>query len=123
MKLNCWEFQKCGRQPGGKKIGELGVCPAASDERANGINHGKNGGRACWALAGTFCNGEIQATFANKFADCINCSFYKKVLWEEGKYFVPSLEIHERIRENDSIVFSLKNDQWSWLKQYREQYE
>jgi len=27
-KLNCWEFKKCGRQPGGPKVAELGVCPA-----------------------------------------------------------------------------------------------
>jgi hypothetical protein len=99
MKLNCWEVQRCGRQAGGINADEFGICPAAGNEKANGINHGKNGGRACWALAGTYCDGTIQATFANKFADCINCSFYKKVLEEEGKDFVPSLEIHERIRE------------------------
>lgn len=77
----------------------MGVCPAAVKEKANGINDGKNGGRACWALAGTFCNGEVQATFARKFADCIHCTFYKSVLAEEGKDFVPSLEIHERLAE------------------------
>ena len=99
MKYNCWEFQLCGRQPGGENVGEFGVCPAANNELANGINKGKNGGRACWAFAGTFCNGTVQATFAKKIADCINCSFYKLVLWEEEKDFVPSLEIHERIED------------------------
>jgi hypothetical protein len=53
-KLNCWEFEKCGRQPGGIKVKELGVCPAATEKRAHGINGGINGGRACWAIAGTF---------------------------------------------------------------------
>ncbi|MGE5174112.1 MAG: two-CW domain-containing protein, partial [Betaproteobacteria bacterium] len=28
-KLNCWEHKKCGRQPGGHKVAELGVCPSA----------------------------------------------------------------------------------------------
>ena len=98
-KLNCWEFNSCGRQPGGEKVDELGTCPAATEEAADGINYGKNGGRACWALAGTYCEGEVQATFAKKFADCIQCSFYKCVLEEEGKDFVPSLEIHERLED------------------------
>lgn len=77
----------------------MGVCPAAENKRADGINFGKNGGRACWALAGTFCNGAVQASFAGKFAHCVNCTFYKMVLGEEGKDFVPSLEIHERLAE------------------------
>jgi len=25
--LNCWEFKKCGREPGGEKASELGICP------------------------------------------------------------------------------------------------
>lgn len=99
MKLNCWEFNHCGRQPGGENVAELGICPAAVEEAADGINYGKNGGRSCWALAGTFCKGAVQATFAKKFRDCIQCSFYKRVLAEEGKDFVPSLEILERIAD------------------------
>jgi len=47
-KVNCWEWKKCGRQKGGAKAAELGVCPAASAERVNGANCGLNGGRACW---------------------------------------------------------------------------
>ena len=99
MKLNCWQEKKCAREPGGKNVDELGVCPAASEGKADGINYGKNGGRACWALAGTFCDGSIQATFAKKIVNCILCSFYKQVFQEEGKDFVPSLEIHEHIEE------------------------
>lgn len=29
-KLNCWEFKKCGRETGGLKIKEMGVCPDAT---------------------------------------------------------------------------------------------
>lgn len=99
MKLNCWEVKNCGREPGGKNVDGLGTCPAAVEEKANGINYGKNGGRACWALAGTLCDGTVQATFAKKIINCIQCSFYQQVLDEEGKYFVPSLEIHELIED------------------------
>ncbi len=60
MKRNCWQVMDCGREPAGSKVEELGVCPAAIVERANGVNDGLNGGRICWAIAGTFCGGEVQ---------------------------------------------------------------
>ncbi len=83
-KQNCWENKKCGREPGGAKVSELGECPAATDKSANGLNEGKNGGRICWAIAGTFCGGKVQGTFAQKRLCCIDCNFYKKVKKEEG---------------------------------------
>lgn len=83
-KTNCWEFKKCGREPGGAKAAELGVCPASENRIMNFINHGKNGGRACWALAGTLCGGMVQGTFAQKMANCMKCEFYKLLGMEEG---------------------------------------
>jgi eukaryotic-like serine/threonine-protein kinase len=77
---NCWEIMKCGREPGGKNVAEFGVCPAAKDSSFDGINTGKNGGRICWAVAGTFCGGEIQGTFAEKRTSCIGCNFYKPII-------------------------------------------
>ncbi len=83
MKQNCWEFKNCGRQPGGAKVAELGVCPAATDTSVNGMNGGKNGGRICWAITGTFCGGKVQGTFAQKQLSCANCEFYVTVYREE----------------------------------------
>jgi tRNA A-37 threonylcarbamoyl transferase component Bud32 len=83
-KLNCWEFKKCGRQPGGKKAETLGLCPAAVDESFSGINNGKNAGRICWAVAGTCCGGKVQGTFAEKRRSCVSCGFYKYVQKQEG---------------------------------------
>lgn len=87
MRENCWEFKKCGRQPNGAKVPELGVCPAASDTSAQGFNDGQNGGRLCWATAGTFCGGKVQGTFAQKYISCMSCEFFKKVKSEEGDLF------------------------------------
>ncbi len=87
-KLNCWEFKNCGRQPGGAKVEELGVCPATVDSSSDGLNGGKNGGRICWAVSGTFCNGEVQGTFAEKRMSCMNCDFFRKVKLEEGQNFL-----------------------------------
>jgi CRP-like cAMP-binding protein len=81
---NCWEYMKCGRQPGGDKVDELGVCPAADDRSYQGINRGRNAGRFCWAVAGTFCGGKVQGTFADKRESCLSCGFFNKVRAEEG---------------------------------------
>ena len=82
-KTNCWQFMKCGREPGGEKVEALGVCPAAEMEKADRIHGGINGGRACWAVAGTLCGGETQGSFVSKFGACNKCDFYQKVISEE----------------------------------------
>ena len=74
----------CGRQPGGKNTAEFGVCPAAADLSFDGINSGRCGGRICWAVAGTFCGGCVQGSFAEKRFSCLNCDFYQMVQEEEG---------------------------------------
>jgi len=85
MALNCWEHKKCGRQPEGSKVAELGVCPAATDTSFDDKNSGKNAGRFCWKVAGTFCGGEVQGTWAAKMNNCVSCDFMKLVKEEEGK--------------------------------------
>jgi hypothetical protein len=78
-KINCWEFKKCGREQGGKNVNELGVCPASVATKVDGINGGKNGGRACWAIAGSMCGGKVQGSFAQKYETCLECDFFKSV--------------------------------------------
>ncbi len=87
MKQNCWDYKGCGREPGGAKVKDLGVCPAASDETCTGLNNGVNAGRICWAVAGTFCGGKVQGDFAQKQLSCLNCDFYQDVFQEEGSDF------------------------------------
>ncbi len=82
-KMNCWEFKKCGRQPGGNKVAELGICPATVYDALNGAHGGKNAGRACWAIAGSLCGGKIQGTYAQKLHNCWRCEFMNKVKMEE----------------------------------------
>jgi len=81
---NCWEYKNCGRELGGNKIEELGVCPAPIDTTSTGLNGGDNAGRICWAVAGTFCGNKVQGKFAEKEPTCMSCDFYKKVKEEEG---------------------------------------
>lgn len=93
MKQNCWQVKGCGRNPGGTKVEELGVCPASTKSEVHGINSGQNGGRSCWVIAGTLCGGKIQGTAAMKIVNCMNCDFFKSV-WHEEKaantYTVPA---------------------------------
>ena len=92
-KINCWEFKKCGRQPGGENVAELGVCRAAIEIRADGLNEGKNGGRCCWAISGTLCRGKVQGIFAAKITSCIRCDFFHLVEEEEGRNMANEEEI------------------------------
>ena len=64
--MNCWEFKKCGREAGGLKANELGVCPAFP-----------NSGSKCARVVGTLCGGVVQGTFASKLSNCMKCEFYQ----------------------------------------------
>ena len=99
MKKNCWEFKKCGREPGGAHVPELGVCPAATEGRLDAVHGGRNAGRACWVVAGTLCKGETQGTFAVKFGACEACEFYLSVREEEFPQFQFSSILLNKIRE------------------------
>ena len=85
-RANCWEMKLCGREQGGSKTGDLGVCPASTEKSLDGINNGSNAGRACWAIAGTLCGGKVQGEFAMKIANCVSCDFYEVVLNEEKDF-------------------------------------
>jgi hypothetical protein len=65
--MNCWEFKVCGREEGGAKAHELGVCPAYT----------RGAGEACWFIAGTLCGGTVQGTYAQKIATCVVCDFFE----------------------------------------------
>jgi len=83
VKLNCWEFKKCGRQPGGHNAAELGICPAATLRELDGAHEGKNAGRSCWVVVGSLCGGKVQGTYAQKLNNCWRCEFMNIVKLEE----------------------------------------
>ncbi|MCE5213348.1 MAG: hypothetical protein LLF83_01335 [Methanobacterium sp.] len=99
VKQNCWEFKKCGRNPGGEKVKDLGVCPASIESSTDGINSGSQGGRACWAISGTLCGGKVQGTHAAKEGNCLICDFYKQVQKEERPNFKTTAAIISLIQK------------------------
>ena len=101
-KLNCWEYMKCGRGPNGAKARKMGVCPAASEKRLDRTHGGINSGRACWVVAGTYCGGTIQGSFARKQVACWRCDFYNNVRNEEGTGIKSTSSLLKRLKDTSS---------------------
>lgn len=78
---------------------QLGVCPVAAERKLDTIHSGTNAGRACWVVAGSYCKGAEQGTFAQKYHECQNCSFYKQVKKEEGPRFKLSAVLLGMVKE------------------------
>ncbi len=103
-KLNCWEVMKCGRGPGEILSNKLKICPVAIEKRLDGKHGGRQAGRACWVVAGTFCGGKVQGTFAKKFNACKTCIFYKQVVEEEGDNFHKPFILLKQLKKPARIV-------------------
>ncbi|MEJ2193202.1 MAG: hypothetical protein P8Y39_12840 [Nitrospirota bacterium] len=82
---NCWEVMHCQREQGGKMAG-ASPCPASTEARLNGVHGGRNGGRACWSVAGTMCGEEACCVFVRLYSDCGKCKFYLSVRQEEADF-------------------------------------
>jgi len=95
LKLNCWEFKKCGRQAEGANQESKGLCPATGEIRLDGIHDGISAGRTCWIVAGTYAKCEGCCTYIKDLKDCTECDFYKAVQSEEGDDFLSLEDIKE----------------------------
>lgn len=92
-RMNCWEFFDCGRQKGGRNVAEYGECPAAVSKELDGVNDGTNGGRCCWAIAGTLCEGEVQGSYAQKLGNCLKCDFHAFVRGQQREQYAATKKI------------------------------
>ncbi len=61
----CWEITNCGRIPGGRRAGELGVCPAYPD-----------GGEKCVRQLESCCDGDSGDRLPLALHQCLKCEFY-----------------------------------------------
>ncbi len=73
--MNCWEYMKCGREPGGSEVAIYGVCPAYP-----------NWGQRCARVAGTLNGKEAEGLFINlkEIPNCNHCSFYNSEHYIKG---------------------------------------
>ncbi len=106
LKKNCWEYKKCGRETGGANAHELGICPAATETRLNGVHSGENSGRSCWVVAGTLCRGEVHGNFALKYETCLICDFFNKVKREEWGNYQFAVSLLHILRREDRILLN-----------------
>jgi hypothetical protein len=91
-KKNCWEYMACGKEVPGRHA-KKAVCPAALESGLEGMHGGLGAGRACWVVAGTRCNGQVQHSYEQKRQACGSCSFYQAVKAEEGSFFLLADEL------------------------------
>lgn len=89
--MNCWQYMSCRREPGGAHTGRFGVCPASTDNRLDGVHGGKNAGRACWVVKGSFTKEAEETALVRGNKDCRTCDFYNAIHFEEGRYTWPTL--------------------------------
>jgi hypothetical protein len=71
---------KCGREVGGDRTDELGICPVSTFLSADGLNGGVNGGRICWIIEENGCSD--KSIHRKDF--CFQCELRFKVTNEEG---------------------------------------
>ncbi|MEW6054536.1 MAG: two-CW domain-containing protein [Nitrospirota bacterium] len=75
MKMNCWEYKNCA---------DTG-CPSLREERFDGFNSGKNGGRMCWYTKKIASGNKGKGEQAGK---CSQCDFFSRVEQEENSNLV-----------------------------------
>ena len=67
----------------------------------------------CWQIAGTFCGGEVQGTFAQKFGNCTECDVYKNSSADPikhiGELFNNMMHVLEmKNNERDAAIAAMK---------------
>lgn len=82
------------------------------------------GGEAvrCWQVAGTFCNGEVQGDFAQKYGNCLTCEVYTHSTSDEiyriGEHFNNMMHIVEANHKALATAYSnLKTSQQHVVRQ------
>ena len=104
-RLNCWEFRRCGRVPGGSREGECGVCPVVTESRLDAVHSGINAGRVCWFIEGTLCDMAMRCkpsgsgNHVEKFKRCLKCNFYNYVKQQEQGRLISPAEAHSLLRK------------------------
>ena len=105
-KMNCWEVKRCGRESGGDKTGDHRVCPVSVPGKFDGINHGKHGGRFCWAIGGTRYESTLRGAHVNSIISCLACAFLQQVKKEEGDYFrLNPKEVEDKLDAKEVAAF------------------
>jgi len=72
--------------------------PGAADERLHGVHGGVNAGRACWVVAGTFCEEKFRAHLLKNCETALSAIFFDLVRKEEGTNYQISLALLKKLK-------------------------
>ena len=86
-KKNCWEIKKCNFGSQKSKTNTATACLVKSSAEFNNTNGGVNGGRICWAVAGTFSSRPPCGEFVHEQVTCMECEVFKQIEKEEENKF------------------------------------
>ncbi len=111
-KPNCWDVMGCSRGIGDDTPCVGDACRAATETLVDGVNGGHNGGRACWAVAGSFAMDSPDCKRHGP-SSCVDCPFFRMVITEE----LPNLEFSPRILEilGYANIFGRDSEAWTNL--------
>ncbi|MBF0341335.1 MAG: hypothetical protein HQL95_10300 [Magnetococcales bacterium] len=90
--MNCWDFFQCTRSRHGARVDGT-LCPVSLMTAYGGCNGGKDAGRSCWMVEGTYCTeskcgpADDRGGFVYKKDHCNTCAFKALVKKEEGVAF------------------------------------
>ena len=108
-KLNCWEFNNCGRAFDATGGDVRTACPASVEAMLDGVHGGLCAGRACWTVSGTVCKGKHMGGYAEKIHSCRRCAFYKEVKKQEGKAFMDVTVMLRHAESGAPVLGLLRN--------------
>jgi hypothetical protein len=100
----------CGRGPDDARPEGVEACRAATERLLDGMNGGRNGGRSCWAVVGSFAMDRHECGNADELA-CIYCDFFRSVVRDE----LPHLELSPAILERLGYANVLGPRSEGWL--------
>ncbi len=99
--VKCYELKKC--------------------EKPDCICYGKDAMR-CWQVAGTYCGGELQGSFAQKYGNCAECDVFEHAtsdpIYQMGEQFNNMMNVMDtKNRELQEALGNLKSSQSTVLHQ------
>jgi two-component system NtrC family sensor kinase len=76
----------------------------------------------CWQVAGTYCGGEVQGAFAQKYGSCVQCNVYQEAtndpIYQIGEQFNNMMHVLElKNRELENAYRELKASQSAVVQQ------
>ncbi len=78
--MRCWEIKRCGREVGGARVDEYGVCPVSRMMSDHNGDVEEADVVLCWRETNTLCGVVYGGAGAVKMMHCSDCEYYKQAM-------------------------------------------